>query len=112
MHNTHYTIQFKSKNSTWTHKDDYCRDVKFDDIYEAETVINIIFKDKDVTEASIIKWENNVVFHKENHSEAYTQAEIKIFDALMCLEGSELRMKVLKKFLTPLEKCEANKPLR
>jgi hypothetical protein len=106
MPETHYTIQFKSNNSTWTHKDDYCREVKFNDIHEAETVINIIFKDKDVTEASIIKWENNVVLHKENHSEAYTQAEIKIFDALYNLETPALRRKVLQKFLSHFEKCD------
>jgi hypothetical protein len=106
MNNPHYTIQFKSKNSTWTHKDDYCRDVKFDTMYEAEQVINIIFKDPKVTAASIIKWENNVVFDKENHSESYTRAETQIFDALFNLETPALRRKVLQKFLSHFEKCD------
>lgn len=111
MNNPHYTIQFESKNGTWTHKDDYCRDVKFDTMQEAEQVINDIFKDPKVIDASIIKWENTVVFHKGNYDNAaYNNAEIKIFDALMCLEGSDLRKKVLKKFLTHLEKCESNRP--
>jgi hypothetical protein len=107
MNNAFYTIQFKNKAKTWSHKGtDQVQAARFDTMMEAEKVINEIFQDQSVEEAFIVKWESSTVFHKHNESNEFKKAEAQIFDALYDLETPALRRRVLQKFLSHFEKLD------